>query len=80
MRILRIAAGRVGGELPIVFNAANEVAVSAFLEERINFTELVDVVLCTLEKFSGRAVPSVEDIWQVDARARESAKEAIRAL
>ena len=33
-----------------------------------------------LEKFSGRAVPSVEDIWQVDARARESTKEAIRAL
>ncbi len=75
-----VAAGRVGGELPIAFNAANEVAVSAFLEERVSFTELVDVVLCTLERFSGRAVLSVEDIWKVDARARRFSKETVHAL
>ncbi len=69
-----VAAGEAGGELPVVFNAANEVAVQAFLTDRIGFRELADVVLRTLKRFSPRNLDSVEEVWAVDASAREVAR------
>ena len=71
-----VAAGEAGGEFPVAFNAANEVAVERFLAGRIGFEELAGVVLRTLEQFSSRAVESVDDVRQVDARARAIAREA----
>ena len=65
-----VAAGEAGGEFPVAFNAANEVAVERFLAGRIGFEELAGVVLRTLEQFSSRAVESVEDVRRIDARAR----------
>lgn len=69
-----VAAGRAGGEFPVAFNAANEVAVERFLSGDVGFRELADVVLRTLERFSSRAIESVEDARRVDARARTIAR------
>lgn len=70
-----VDAGRRGGELPVVFNAANEVAVEAFLDGRIGFRELSDAVVRTLRRFSDAPLDSPERIWQVDASARAAARE-----
>jgi 1-deoxy-D-xylulose-5-phosphate reductoisomerase len=72
-----VQAGRQGGQLPVVFNAANEVAVAAFLQHRVGFLELADVVISTLEQFAPAPVTNTEQIWQVDACARRIAEDAI---
>ena len=71
-----VAAGREGGEFPVAFNAANEVAVERFLAGDVSFPELAEVVLRTLERFSPRAIASVEDARRVDGRARAIARAA----
>ena len=73
-----VAAGEAGGEFPVAFNAANEVAVERFLSGGVDFPELHDVVLRTLERFSSRAIESVEDARCVDARARAIARDPSR--
>ena len=73
-----VDAGRRGGELPVAFNAANEVAVEAFLEEKLSFGELGEVVLRTLERFSPEPVGTLDEVWRVDARARDLARRAVR--
>ena len=70
-----VAAGRAGGEFPVAFNAANEVAVERFLSGDVGFTELADIVLRTLERFSSRTIESVEDARRVDTRARAIARD-----
>ncbi len=74
-----VAAGREGGELPVAFNAANEVAVAAVLERRIEFPALTGVVLRTLEQFAARPVRSVQHVREVDLRARSLAESLISA-
>lgn len=71
-----VAAGEAGGQFPVAFNAANEVAVERFLAGRIGFRELSSVVLRTLDRFSSRPVESVEDVRRIDARARRLARDA----
>jgi 1-deoxy-D-xylulose-5-phosphate reductoisomerase len=78
MFVTGVEAGRRGGELPIAFNAANEVAVAAFLAEEIGFGELAVVVRRTLEQFSPDEVASVGEVWEVDGRARRVARELVR--
>ena len=70
-----VAAGEAGGEFPVAFNAANEVAVERFLSGDVGFRELADVVLRTLERFSSRAIESIEDARRVDTRARAIARD-----
>lgn len=70
-----VAAGRSGGELPIAFNAANEVAVEGFLAGRLSFGELAQVVRRTLEQFSPNTVDSIDQVWRIDARARAVARQ-----
>jgi 1-deoxy-D-xylulose-5-phosphate reductoisomerase len=71
---LAVEAGRVGGAYPVALNAANEVAVEAFLERRVRFLQIAEVIEEVLE-----AVPdfgymhSLEAIRRVDAWAREEA-------
>lgn len=57
-----------------VLNAANEVAVAAFLERRLSFDRIHAVNLQTLETVQPDAVTSVEDLMELDARAREQAE------
>jgi 1-deoxy-D-xylulose-5-phosphate reductoisomerase len=72
-------AGRRGGTAPAVYNAANEVAVEAFLGRRIGFTEIARVVEHALEESAAESVASVEHLLEADARARAAAHEAVRA-
>ncbi len=79
---LRLAreAGRAGGTAPCVLNAADEVAVSAFLDRRIPFTAIAEVVERTLDALPATAPGHFEDLYAVDAEARERARELIQAV
>jgi len=76
---LAMEAGRLGGAYPVVLNAVNEVAVGAFLDRRIQFlriAEVIEEVLEAVHKFG--AMESMEAIVFVDAWAREEAEKATR--
>ncbi len=70
---LGYAAGRAGGSAPAVLNAADEVAVHAFLEGRIGFLTIAAVVEATLEAVDGRELRTVDEVLEVDAEARNVA-------
>lgn len=59
-----------GGSFPVTLNAANEVAVSAFLEQRIKFINISEVVMEIVEKHQKREVLSLEEIFDVDRDTR----------
>lgn len=71
---LAYEAGRAGGTLPCVMNAANEVAVAAFLAERIRFLDIYVIIEHTMEKCSVQKAPSLDDLFAADAEARRVAK------
>ena len=68
------AAGERGGTFPCAFNAANEVAVAAFLEGRISFPEIADTVEATLEHSEGTPARDLDDLVAADAEARRRAE------
>jgi len=74
---LRIAyeAGRLGGSAPAALNAADEIAVQAFLEGRIGFSSIPVVVERTVQALSGRPVGTVDEVLAVDREARAIARE-----
>ena len=74
---LAAAALREGGTMPAVLNAADEVAVSAFLEGRIGFTAITKVVEAAMERHALQYSPSLEGIIEADAIARAHAREAV---
>ena len=76
---LRLAreAGEAGGTAPCVLNAANEVAVAAFLEGRIPFTGIAEVVGEALEALPATQPSHFEDLYAADAEAREEATRLI---
>ena len=74
---LAFAALDAGGTAPAILNAANEVAVQAFLDQRIRYTAIAAVVERTLERVSPRGVDTLATILADDARARAVAGEWI---
>ena len=66
-----------GGNMPCVLNAANEVAVAEFLQDRIGFLEMADVVERCLEKMPYIQGPTLEDYVSTDRETRIKAKELI---
>jgi len=72
-----VAAGRSGGTAPAVYNAANEVAVLAFLEGRLSFNEIPTLVESVLSTMHASAAESVEHLVSIDAEARSRAAEWI---
>ncbi len=72
-----VGAGRTGGTATAVFNAANEVAVEAFLGHRLGFGEMAEVVEETLERVEARNVVEVSDVMEADAEARAAAAKLI---
>lgn len=64
---------------PIVLNAANEVAVAAFLERRLGFLGIAEVVEACLERLGERPVASIDEVYEHDAEARRVAAEVIAA-
>ncbi len=77
---LALEAGAAGGTAPTVLNAADEVAVAAFLEGRIPFTGIAAVIERTLEELPARPVTHFEDLFATDAEARERAAAGVREL
>ncbi|HED18385.1 MAG TPA: 1-deoxy-D-xylulose-5-phosphate reductoisomerase [Gammaproteobacteria bacterium] len=69
-----------GGTAPAVLNAANEIAVQAFLDEHIAFTTIPEVIESTLEKVSLHAADSIEVILEDDTQARACASGIIASL
>jgi 1-deoxy-D-xylulose-5-phosphate reductoisomerase len=77
---LALEAGRAGGSAPTVLNAADEVAVAAFLEQRIPFTAIPAVIERVLEEMPAQAVSHFDDLFAADAEARERSQEQVREL
>ena len=79
---LRLAgeAARSGGTAPCVLNAANEIAVHAFLEGRLRFVEIPQVIERTLSELPGEPVRAFESLYDADRRARTVAGEAVAGL
>jgi 1-deoxy-D-xylulose-5-phosphate reductoisomerase len=73
-----IAAGRAGGTAPAVFNAANEVAVAAFLQGVIPFGRISETIEETLDSHAPTAAGSVEAVRSADRWAREQAGQSVR--
>jgi 1-deoxy-D-xylulose-5-phosphate reductoisomerase len=76
---LRLArdAGKTGGTLPAVLNAANEVAVAAFLGRRLPFTGIAEVVARVMDRHHTVSHPTLEDIMAADGWARRLAETLI---
>lgn len=74
-RCLELAyiAGKEGGTLPCVMNAANEIAVDAFLHDRCTFTDIDRIVGTCMDEHEVEAVSSFEQLAQIDARTRKAA-------
>ena len=68
-------AARQGGNIPCILNAANEVVVAAFLQDRIGFLQMSDVIEQTMRKASFIVKPSYEDYVATDTEARRLAAE-----
>ncbi len=77
---LGVEAGRRSGCAPAVYNAANEVAVAAFLEGRVRFPEIADVVGNALDRIGASTVRDLDDIIAADRAARTAATEASERL
>lgn len=69
---LCIEAGTAGGTAPVVVNAANEIAVGAFLNKQIGFNDIPAMVSFALERHTVRKVDSLETIIEVDSEVRRS--------
>ena len=74
---LAYEAGRVGGTMPAVLNAANEIAVSNFLNGKIKFTDIPGLVEKTMSKHSLVQNPNLETIFESDNWARETCRAMI---
>ncbi len=73
------AAARAGGTAPCVLNAANEVAVHAFLQGRLPFLGIAEVIERTLSEVDSAPVREFESLYEADRQAREQATHAVVA-
>jgi 1-deoxy-D-xylulose-5-phosphate reductoisomerase len=76
---LRLArdAGRAGGTAPCVLNAANEIAVHAFLTGRLGFLGIAGVIAGTLDELPGEPIRAFETLYAADREAREVAADLV---
>ena len=74
---LAYTAVRAGGSSPAVLNAANEIAVEAFLDSRIAFTSITDVIMAVMDQMPVVAITDIEQILEIDSQARALARRAI---
>ena len=66
--------------MPATMNAANEVAVAAYLQEGIRFSDIAEVIRTTMETHTARDVRTLEDALEADRWAREKAGSLVHAL
>ena len=74
---LGVAAGRAGGTAPAAFNAANEVAVAAFLEARIGFGRIPELIACALDAHTPGPADHLEAVMAADRAARATVATAL---
>ncbi len=77
---LALEAGRAGGTMPAAMNAANEVAVAAFLRGGLGFTGIDAVVETVMNEHDRRRVESFEQLEEIDAISRRRAEELVAAV
>ncbi|MEO7081907.1 MAG: 1-deoxy-D-xylulose-5-phosphate reductoisomerase, partial [Flavobacteriales bacterium] len=77
---LALDAMKRGGNAPCVLNAANEVAVEAFLHDRIGFREMSDLIADRLAKSTFVSSPTLEELEASDAETRRAAHESLNTL
>jgi len=77
---LALDALREGRGMPVSLNAANEIAVEAFLEGQIRFDQIPHVVGRVLERFQPQAITCLEDVLELDTLARRHAAEIMQVL
>jgi len=71
---------KIGGTMPAVLNAANEIAVAAYLQEGIGFLDIADVIRSTMDAHTLRQVRTLDDALEADRWAREKAGAHVHAL
>ncbi|HEU0124114.1 MAG TPA: 1-deoxy-D-xylulose-5-phosphate reductoisomerase, partial [Bryobacteraceae bacterium] len=78
--LLRLAyeAQEAGGAATCILNAADEIAVEAFLDERLPFPGIAEVVRETLEKVPNRTPRSVEEVLSIDLESRATARNLVQ--
>jgi len=79
LRLARAAAA-AGGAAPAILNAANEVAVAAFLARRIGFLDIAMIVEDVLDRYTAPMPGRIEDVLEADARARGEARRVMERL
>jgi 1-deoxy-D-xylulose-5-phosphate reductoisomerase len=77
---LAMQAAEAGEGAPVVLNAANEVAVAAFLAERLSFTGIADLVASALDEVPGSRCSTLEEVLALDRRAREASERRLMSL
>ncbi len=77
---LALQALKTGGNMPCILNAANEIAVQAFLEQRISFIEIPQIVESLMNQIDFEPYPSLDDLLQCDNLTRQKTKEFINKL
>jgi 1-deoxy-D-xylulose-5-phosphate reductoisomerase len=77
---LAYRALRAGGTLPVVLNAANEIAVDLYLEEKLGFTAIPRVIEKTMAAHRVEAVSTLDEVRRADAWARDHARQMARGL
>lgn len=75
---LAYEAGKAGGSLPTVFNAANELAVSLFLEKKIPYLAITDLIQGAMENHKRKAAPNVDQILAAEQEAYYFIRETLR--
>lgn len=77
---IAFSAGRIGGTMPCVLNAANEIAVYAFLQNKIRFVDIPEVIEATMQEHHLVLEPDLGTLFETDAWARTQAKDIIKRI
>jgi len=73
-------AGKIGGTLPAAMNAANEIAVLRFLDKKIKYGQIPEIIKKVMEEHKNRKADSIETVLEADKKAREETKKVIEKL
>lgn len=77
---LALDCGKSGGTMPCVLNAVDEVAVEAFLDNKIKFTQIHSVVAESVSSFAREEIASYSQLEQIDSAARDKARYVVNKL
>jgi 1-deoxy-D-xylulose-5-phosphate reductoisomerase len=71
---LAVKAAEIGGSMPAVLNGANEIAVASFLEGRIGFLDIPDLIEKTMRAHQAHSIETIEKVMEADNWARDTAR------